>query len=68
MFVIRCENCGAEQRWGDGVELGVNTVIEVADGAVFCKCGNGVEETNGVVNNVQQYDEGLPLSKGTDLC
>lgn len=68
MFIIRCKNCGAEQHWGAGVTFGQGTVIEMADRAVFCKCGNGVEETNGVVNNVQHYDEGLRLSKGTDLC
>ncbi|MDP9728981.1 MULTISPECIES: hypothetical protein [Alicyclobacillus] len=47
MFIIRCENCGAEQRWGDGVTLGQGTVIEVADKAVYCECGAGVEEENG---------------------
>lgn len=47
MFVIKCENCGREQYWGEGVTIGQGTVIEVADRAVFCECGNGVEEEDG---------------------
>lgn len=47
MFIIRCENCGAEQRWGEGLIVGQGTVIEVANRAVFCECGAAVEEENG---------------------
>ncbi|MFX4300905.1 hypothetical protein ACOJUR_01275 [Alicyclobacillus tolerans] len=49
MFIIRCENCGAEQRWGDGVTVGQVTLIEVADKAVFCECGATVEEENWIL-------------------
>ena len=69
MFIVKCENCGREQHWGEGVTVGQGTVIEVADKAVFCECGAGVEEMTGVVKSIQHhYDEELPLSKGTNLC
>ncbi|MFB5191714.1 hypothetical protein [Alicyclobacillus fastidiosus] len=58
MFVIRCENCGAEQRWSEGVTLGQDTVIEVAERAVYCECGNGVEEKAGKLNKVSsEYEQ-----------
>ncbi|WP_179123075.1 hypothetical protein [Ferroacidibacillus organovorans] len=51
MFIIKCQKCGAEQRWGEGMMLGQGTVIEVADRAVFCECEAGVEEENGELKN-----------------
>ena len=49
MFIIKCSQCGQEQNWCDGVTLGENTVIEVADKAVYCECGSAVEEIKGTL-------------------
>ncbi|MFD1674949.1 hypothetical protein [Alicyclobacillus fodiniaquatilis] len=49
MFIIKCTNCGREQYWGEDVSVGQGTVIEVADKAVYCTCGAGVEEENGIL-------------------
>lgn len=42
---VRKMRCGA--KLGQGVTVGQGTVIEVADRAVFCGCGAGVEEVKG---------------------
>lgn len=63
MFIITCENCGREQRWGEGVTVGQGTVIEVADRAVFCECGRGVEEdSTGRLNGYNVLDAKVKFS------
>lgn len=57
MFIVKCENCGREQHWGEGVTVGQETVIEVADRAVFCECGAGVEEKNGTLVLLQGSEQ-----------
>lgn len=49
MFMIKCVRCGREQHWGTGLVLGRTTDIEIAEGTVFCTCGNIVEEIDGVL-------------------
>jgi hypothetical protein len=49
MFIIKCLNCGREQKWGAGIVPGECTEIEIADKAVYCTCGNFVEEENGKI-------------------
>lgn len=56
MFIIRCENCGAEQHWGEGVTIGQGTVIEVADRAVYCECGAEWEEDGGTLREHRVTD------------
>lgn len=57
MFIIRCENCGRTQLWGEGVTLGIATEIEIAGRAIFCTCGVCVEEDNGSLHEFQSSDE-----------
>lgn len=47
MFMIYCETCGRQQHWAADVTPGADTLIEVANHAVHCICGAGVEEDNG---------------------
>lgn len=57
MFIIKCQECGAEQRRGEGIMLGQGTVIEVADRAVICECGAGVEEENGDLKDIESTSQ-----------
>ncbi|GMA66073.1 hypothetical protein [Alicyclobacillus fastidiosus] len=45
MFIIKCVSFGKEQHWDEGVTLGVGTVIEVANRAVYYECGGGTRRT-----------------------
>lgn len=53
MFIITCKRCGREQHWGEGVIAGQGTVIEVANRAIYCECGSGVEEEHGELHGIE---------------
>lgn len=48
MFIVKCTNCGREQQWTTGVEVG-KAAIQVAGFSVYCRCGTVVTEEEGTV-------------------
>jgi hypothetical protein len=52
MFIVKCTNCGREQKWATGVNVG-EAAIQVAGFSVFCSCGTIVTEECDVLREIR---------------
>jgi hypothetical protein len=55
VFLIKCDNCGKEVQWRDGIVVG-QIEIECCGSTVICSCGAGISEDCGTLREFRIPD------------
>lgn len=65
MFVVKCTNCGREQQWTTGVDVGTAD-IQLAGFTVYCVCGHVVTAEEGTTLREIQIDVNRACSRDNE--